>query len=117
MSLFKESFPLELDDNVIAQLRKRYEVNLNILSQTKNRSRVEKQEKVTQLIFKKHMLAAQLEIIKFQRELLLRYQKEGTFNEDAISKAEADLDIEELRLNTLVEKKEGGKVDSKRAIQ
>ena len=48
-------------------------------------------------------------LIKYQRELLLRYQKEGTFNEDTISKAEADLDIEELRLNTLVEKKEGDK--------
>ncbi len=53
------------------------------------------------------MLAAQMEIIKYQRELLLRYQKEGTFNEDVISKAEVELDIEELRLNTLKEKEEG----------
>ena len=107
IGFIKGEFPLELDDDVMEQLRKRYEINYNILSQTKNRNRVEKQEKVTQLIFKKHMLAAQLEIIKYQRELLLRYQKEGSFNEDAISKAEAELDIEELRLNTLVEKKEG----------
>ncbi len=107
IGFIKGEFPLELDDDVMEQLRKRYEINYNILSQTKNRNRVEKQEKVTQLIFKKHMLAAQLEIIKYQRELLLRYQKEGSFNEDAISKAEAELDVEELRLNTLVEKKEG----------
>jgi CPA1 family monovalent cation:H+ antiporter len=88
------------------QLRNRYEVNFNILSQPKNRNRVEKQEKISQLNFKKHMLAAQMEIIKYQRELLLRYQKDGTFNEDVISKAEVELDIEELRLNTLKEKEE-----------
>ena len=107
LEFIKGEFPRELDDNVMEQLRKRYEVNFNILSQTKTHTRVEKQEKATQLIFKKHMLTAQLEIIKYQRELLLQYQKEGTFNENTISKAEEELDIEELRLNTLVEKKEG----------
>ncbi|MEO6498561.1 MAG: Na+/H+ antiporter [Mucilaginibacter sp.] len=99
-------FPLELDDSVMQQLKKRYEVNFNLLSHNRNRNRVEKAEKASQLIFKKHMLAGQLDIIGFQRELLLKFQKEGAFNEDAISKAEAELDIEELRLNTLTEKKE-----------
>jgi Na+/H+ antiporter len=99
-------FPIELDQNVMDQLRKRYEVNFNLLSSNKNRNKVEKEEKVSQLIYKKHMITGQLEIIKYQRELLLKYQKEGTFNEDAISKAEAELDIEELRLNTMIEKKD-----------
>ncbi len=106
LGFIKGDFPLELDDNVMEQLKKRYEVNFNILSLPKNRNRVEKQEKITQLIFKNQMLAAQMEIIKYQRELLLQYQKEGTFNEDVISKAEVELDIEELRLNTLKEKEE-----------
>ncbi|MBA2562487.1 MAG: Na+/H+ antiporter, partial [Chitinophagaceae bacterium] len=61
LGFIKGDFPLELDDNVMEQLRKRYEVNFNILSQPKNRNRVENQAKVTQLIFKKHMLAAQME--------------------------------------------------------
>jgi len=69
------------------QLRKRYEVNFNILSSNKNRNRAQKAEKVSQLIYKKHMVTGQLEIVKYQRDLLLKYQKEGTFNEDAISKA------------------------------
>ncbi|MEP6596234.1 MAG: cation:proton antiporter, partial [Ginsengibacter sp.] len=98
-------FPIELDHNVMDQLRKRYEVNFNLLSNSKNRNQAQKAEKVSQLIYKKHMIAGQLEIVKYQRNLLLKYQKEGTFNEDAISKAEQELDIEELRLNTLVDKK------------
>ncbi len=98
-------FPLELDHNVMDQLKKRFEININLLTHNANRNRAERAEKASQLIFKKQMIAGQLEIVKYQRELLLQFQKEGTFNEDAISKAESDLDIEELRLNNMVEKK------------
>ncbi len=65
LGFIKGDFPLELDNDVMEQLRNRYEVNFNILSQPKNRNRVEKQEKISQLNFKKHMLAAQMEIIKY----------------------------------------------------
>lgn len=106
LSYINGEFPLELDNSVMEQLRKRYEINHNLLSRDKKRNKIEKAEKASQLIFKKHMLSGQLEIVKHQRELLLKFQKEGTFNEDAISKAEAGLDIEELRLNTMIGKKE-----------
>ena len=46
------------------QLRKRYEVNFNLLSQKNNRNRVERAEKVSQLIYKKDMIAAQLAMDK-----------------------------------------------------
>jgi len=52
------------------------------------------------------MQKAQLEIGRFQRELLLKIHKEGRFNDAVIRKVERDMDIEELKLNQLLPKKE-----------
>jgi CPA1 family monovalent cation:H+ antiporter len=49
-------------------------------------------------------LLAQLEVVKFQRELLLKFQTEGDFSEEALTKAERELDIEEMRINSLMQK-------------
>ena len=49
------------------------------------------------------MLTAQLEIAKFQRELLISYHKEGNFDDEIIRKVEQELDIEDMRLNNLIE--------------
>jgi CPA1 family monovalent cation:H+ antiporter len=49
---------------------------------------------------------AQIEIGRFQRELLLKLHKEGRFSDAAIRKVERDMDINELKLNQLLPKKE-----------
>jgi monovalent cation/hydrogen antiporter len=49
---------------------------------------------------------AQTEIGRFQRELLLKLHKEGRFSDAAIKKVERDMDINELKLNQLLPKKE-----------
>ena len=49
---------------------------------------------------------AKLDISKFQRELLLKMHKEGEFSDAAIKRVERELDIDELKLNLKVPKKE-----------
>jgi monovalent cation/hydrogen antiporter len=45
---------------------------------------------------------AQVEIGKFQRELLLKLHKSGTFSDTAIKEAERDMDIDDLKFNQLL---------------
>jgi len=52
------------------------------------------------------MQKAQIVIGRFQRELLLKLHKEGRFSDSAIRKVERDMDINELKLNQLLPKKE-----------
>jgi NhaP-type Na+/H+ or K+/H+ antiporter len=52
------------------------------------------------------MQKAQLEIARFQRELLLQIHKDGRFTDDAIKHMERDLDIDELKLNQLLPKED-----------
>ena len=59
---------------------------------------------LSQLNYLNELMAARLEVIKFQRELLLKFHAEGTFNDETITKGEREPDIEELRLNTMLER-------------
>ncbi len=106
LRFISRDFPVELDDKVMEQIRKISETKHSILSQKKNLNLFTKSKQVSQLNFITQLLSAQLEIVKYQRNLLLRFQKDGTFNEDTISKAELALDIEELRINNMMEKRE-----------
>lgn len=45
------------------------------------------------------VLNAQLEIRKFQRDLLIRVHKEGSFSDAAIKSVERDMDIDDLKLD------------------
>jgi monovalent cation/hydrogen antiporter len=50
------------------------------------------------------MQAAQIDIGRFQRELLLKLHKAGDFSDAAIRKVERDMDIEDLNLSQLLPK-------------
>ncbi len=108
LGFIKYDFPVEIDEKVMEHIRKIYETNYSILSQKKSLNPLTKSKQESQLNFIIRLLSAQLEIVKFQRNLLLKFQKEGTYNEDTISKAERELDIEELRINNMMEKREEG---------
>lgn len=95
-----------LDEKIKEQLRRRYTTTLSMLSGNEARSYEEKRESASQVSFRNLMLATQLEIVKFQREQLIRFHKEGAFNDETITKAERELDIEELRLTTMINKSE-----------
>ena len=50
------------------------------------------------------LVEAQAEISKFQRSLLLKFHKENVFSDETLKSIENELDIEDLRLNTLLQK-------------
>ena len=69
-------------------------------------NRLNKSELQSQFHSIYQFLEAQLALIKFKRELLIKFQTEGTYSEDALNKVERELDIEELRINTLLQRTE-----------
>ena len=94
------SFPQEFDEDAVEKLRKQYEFNYDLLSNRQDNPKKIK-AKLNSL---NQFLLAQLEIIRFQRDLILKFQNEGRFGEEALTKAERELDIEEMRINALIEK-------------
>ena len=100
LDFINNHFPFEPDDKVLEQIRKRHELTLNMLI-NKTGNRLAKLESASQLHALNEMRRTQLEIVKFKRELLTRFQRDGSFNEETINNAERDLDIEELRINSM----------------
>ncbi|MDB5246921.1 MAG: Na+/H+ antiporter [Segetibacter sp.] len=105
LQYINHDFPIELDEKVAVQIRKQYEIAIKLLSDKEKRNKGELRQTDSQFTFINQLLAAQLEIVKYEHELLNRFRKEGTYNDETIRKAEEELDIEELRLRAMVEKR------------
>ena len=110
LQYLSNDFPLQLDEKVLTAVRSQYDLTYKLLSKPKVSNRL-KYEKPVHATFISQMLSAQLELLRFERELLIRYHREGAFNEETISKAERELDIEELRLLALVQKGEDNELE------
>jgi CPA1 family monovalent cation:H+ antiporter len=95
-----------ISEDVVARLKKQYEFNYNIFS-NKNGDYSQRKESEQQLNSINEFLKAQIEIVKFQRELLIQFQTDGRFSEESLTNAERELDIEELRLNSMMQKTQG----------
>lgn len=104
-------FPFDLDEPVLVQIRKPYEANFELLSKEVYGRRRKRREQAAHTNFISQTLSAQLEILKYERELLISFHKEGTYNDESITKAERELDIEELRLRAMVEKGEDSNIE------
>lgn len=111
LKFIDHDFPFELDEKVLIQIRKPYEANFDLLSKELSDDRPKVQQESEHVTFISQLLSARLEIIKYQRELLIRFHKEGTYNDETISKAERELDIEELRLQAMVQKGEDSNIE------
>jgi Na+/H+ antiporter len=110
LQFINKDFPLELDQKVMDQVKERYETAYNILNKRTSRNVLEKKENTSQLAYFKGMLAAQLEIINYERELLIKYHKEGTYTDAVLKKFEMELDLEELQLTSMTERAGEAKV-------
>ncbi|WP_018613258.1 Na+/H+ antiporter [Segetibacter koreensis] len=106
-----KEFPFKLDEKVLAQIRKPYEANFNLLSKELSEEKPETQQNSEHVTFISQLLSARLELIKYRRELLIKFHKEGTYNDETISKAERELDIEELRLQAMIQKGEDSNIE------
>ena len=105
LQFIDNDFPLEIDDAAIERLKKQYEFRYNLLLNKKNKG-LHKKQVESQLNSVHQFSLAQLEVIKFQRQLIIDFQTNGRYSEEALSKAERELDIEELQVNSLLEKSE-----------
>ncbi len=85
------------------KLKKKYEdiaKTLNREIQTHRRN--EKRDEQLPVVVVTPVQDAQIEIGKFQRDLLLKLHKEGLFSDVAIKKAERNMDIDDLKFNQLL---------------
>lgn len=104
----ENEFPIDLDEKLKEQVKARYEVTISQLQKEieDDSERRIRQEGHKSTIPLAPILAAQVEISKFRRELLIRLHKEGSFNNQTIRKLEQELDQDDLRLNRLLKRGE-----------
>jgi monovalent cation/hydrogen antiporter len=106
LHFINNDFTDEIDDKVKQRIKKQYELNYNMLSNKKG-DYSQRKESDSQLNSISQFLKAQAEVIKFQRELLIKFRNEGKFSKEALANAERELDIEELRLDSMMQRTEG----------
>jgi CPA1 family monovalent cation:H+ antiporter len=104
----ENELPINLEEKLKEQIKARYEVIMSQLikdieDEGERRVSQEKRQLPTPL---PPVLAAQIEISRFQRELLIRLHKEGGFSNQTIRKLEQELDQDDVRLNRLLKKGE-----------
>ncbi len=105
LHFINNDFTGDITEDVVERLKKQYEFNYNILSNKKG-DYSQRKESEQQVNFINRLLKAQAEVVKFQRELLIKFQADGRFSKEALTNAERELDIEELRLDSMMQKTE-----------
>ncbi|HEV8284831.1 MAG TPA: Na+/H+ antiporter [Chitinophagaceae bacterium] len=107
LNFIEQELTAPLENKLQEQLKKKYEQLINDLTKEIRRHKKAKHnDEEVKPAPPDATLIAKLEISKFQRELLVRLHKEGDFSDAAIKKAEREMDIDELKLNLQVPKKE-----------
>jgi monovalent cation/hydrogen antiporter len=87
------------------KLKKKYEnIARTLTNEIRTHRRNEKKDEQLPVVIVTPMQDAEMEISKFQRELLLKIHKKGTFSDAAIKEAERNMDIDDLKLNQLLPK-------------
>ena len=107
LNFIEQDFPIQLEDELQAQLKKKYELKINDLTKEIRRQKKAKHnDEEIKAPPPNDLVNAQLEISKFKRELLVKIHKEGEFSDAAIKKVEREMDIDELKLELKVPKEE-----------
>ncbi len=107
LSFIEQEFPIQLDDKLQEQLKKKYELQINDLTkEIRLQKKAKRNDEEIKPLPPNDLVNAQLEISKFKRELLVKIHKEGEFSDAAIKKVEREMDIDELKLELKVPKKE-----------
>jgi len=107
LSFLEQDFPIELDNKLREQLKKRYELKIDELTkEIRRQKKAKRNDEEIKPPLPNDLTNAQLEISKFKRELLVKIHKEGEFSDAAIKKVEREMDIDELKLELKVPKEE-----------
>jgi CPA1 family monovalent cation:H+ antiporter len=97
--------PTPLEDKIKDQIQKSYEQLADQLAKDIDNIKSEEgKEGLPPLTPLSHLLAAQVEVARFQRSLLIKLHNEGRFSDEVIRKIEWEFDIEDMRLNVMVQK-------------
>lgn len=100
-------FPIQLEDKMKQQIKAEYEGTLVDLQNEISDDKYKKSKNIPWLsIPLTPILAAQLEIIRFRRELLIKLYKEGNYNNLTIRNMEQELDQDDLSLNGILKRDE-----------
>ncbi len=94
----------KVDTLILERIKNRYEFNYTMLFNRDNA--LQKHEIESQFKSVNQFLFARLKILDHQRKLLMKFQTEGSYDEEALVKAEREIDIEELQIKSLMEKTE-----------
>ena len=107
LHFIEQELPVQLDNKSEEQLKNKYAGLIHDLTkELKRHKKAKRNDEVVETKPPDALLNAQLEISKFQRELLLRLHKEGEFSDAVIRQVEREMDINELKLNLQVPKEE-----------
>lgn len=107
LEFLEHEFSMEVDPKILDRLKEKYSRSIDDLSKEIRMHKVAKRKNdETPVLPADPMVNAQLEIKRFQRELLIRLHKEGEFSDDAIRQIERQMDVSELKLNLQLPKDE-----------
>jgi CPA1 family monovalent cation:H+ antiporter len=107
LNFIEQDFPIQLDNKLQEQLKKKYELQINDLTkEIRLQKKAKRNDEEIKPLPPNDLVNAQLEIGKFKRDLLVKIHKEGEFSDAAIKKVEREMDIDELKLELKVPKKE-----------
>ncbi len=108
----EKHFPAH-DEKVRSELRHRYEESAEkLIKEIGRHTRNEKKVDQLQVRMLTHLQHADMEVRKFQRELLIQVHKDGKFSDVAIREVERDMDIDDLKFNQLLPKEDKKEIDS-----
>ena len=107
LQFVEEEFPEGISEDVRNKLKRKYEQVVQNLAQVISiQKKAEQKNEEAPSIPTDPMVNAQLEIKRFQRDLLIKLHKEGEFSGDAIRGLEREMDVDELKLNLQLPKDE-----------
>ena len=107
LHFLEHEFPLQLDEKMKERLKSKYEqVINNLTTEIGIHKKAKRENEAVPVMPVDPMVNAQLEIKRFQRELLIKLHKEGEFSDDAIRQIEREMDVDELKLNLQLPKEE-----------
>lgn len=103
----EHEFPVPISQQFQQQLKKKYELLIqDYTKELRRHKKAKRNDVVVQTNSPDPLLNLQLEINKFQRELLLILHKEGEFSDAVIRKLESDMDVDDLKLDQLLPNEE-----------
>jgi CPA1 family monovalent cation:H+ antiporter len=107
LQFLEHEFSMDVDPRIVDQVKAKYGQAINSLTKEIRIHKVAKQQNnETPVLPTDPMLNVQLEIKRFQRELLIKLHKEGEFSDDALRQIERQMDVDELKLNLQLPKDE-----------